>query len=179
MYGILSTIVWMLLLSSSILGYYAHHPVARPPDLESDKGHNRTPRNSSAAPGSEPNVASSSEELDSSEDAPLIPNEFADAPTCSLMVRVADCLRWMGKFLAAVNAIGIITNSIFQLAGVYDNCYCNSSVYTWGSAAFTVIAPNNSDIDLAISAWIGVLILGLTCSSLFVGSIYLIRDSLP
>ena len=174
----------MSLVLSSILGYCAHHPVVHPPDLENDKGHNRTASNGFAAPGSECDVDSSSQEVGSSEAATLITrepaSESAGVPTHSPIARVAsDWLRWIGKSLAVVNAIGIITNSIFQLAGVYDNCYCDSSVYTWGSAAFAVIAPNNSDVDLARGAWIGALALGLTCSTLFVGTIYLIRDSLP
>ncbi|KAF8436493.1 hypothetical protein L210DRAFT_3622432 [Boletus edulis BED1] len=122
-YGTLSTTVWILLLLSSVLGYYAHHLT---------------------------------------------------------IARVSDWLRWIGKSLAIVNAVGIIANSVFQYSGMYDNCYCDSSVYNWGvSSAFNVISPMQSDIDLAQSAWIGALALSLTCSTLFVGSIYLIRDSLP
>ena len=96
-----------------------------------------------------------------------------------MMLQAANWLRWIGKSLAIVNAIGIIANSIFQYAGVYTNCYCDSSVFSWGASAFNVIQPNSNDIGLARKAWIGGLALGLSCCSFFVGSIYLVRDGLP
>ena len=136
----LSTAVWILLVSSSILGYYAHHL-----------------------------------------DDPPIPGQYI--PTAGLarwIARFADLLRWIGKLLAIINGIGIVANSVFQYAGVYDNCYCNASLYYWGSSyAFNVISPIQSDINLARKAWIGALVLALSCCTFSVGTIYLIRDSLP
>ncbi|KAG8221406.1 hypothetical protein J3R82DRAFT_1589 [Butyriboletus roseoflavus] len=194
-YGALSTAVWILLVSSSVLGYYAHHLTDDPPtpDLESDG--QRTP----SIPWGVDGVAIPMPEIT----APKFSEERADTPLNTgsddseppsiatiryrnmgqmhvrTILRVADCLRWIGKFVAIINAIGIVANSVFQYAGVYDNCYCDSSVYTWGSAAFNVVSPIASDINLASSAWIGALVLALTCCAFFVGTIYLIRDSLP
>ena len=207
--------MWILLVSSSILGYYAHHLIDDPPALDPESAGQRTsfgppftPPNSvpTASPiddgpelsGREKNVAvplriiqapnSVAEEEDNMSDTDS--NEPASIATIKYVnvrwihartiVRVADWLRWIGKSLAIVNAIGIIANSVFQYAGVYNNCFCDSSVYTWGySTAFNVINPISSDIDLARKAWMGGLGLALTSCGFFVGSIYLIRDSFP
>ena len=159
-YGVTSTLVWILLLSSSVLSYYAHHLV--------DGQHPQTP-------------SAAGENIEMVERAHL--NAGTDEPSVRIrtpfIARVANWLRWIGKFLAIFNAIGVVTNSIFQFVGVYDNCYCDSSVYRWGSLAFNVIMPTQGDISLAQSAWGGALALGLTCCAFFVGTIYVIRDSLP
>ena len=188
-----STAVWFLLLLSSVLGYYAHHLADDSPDFDLESEGQRTPTNvtgvSSASPGSAGSVPIPLHLIQSLEEIPLSSDEPASISTIKylhtdlmdtrMLARVADWLRWIGKSLAVANAIGIVANSIFQFAGVYDNCYCDSSVYKWGSAAFNVVFPTPSDIDLARQAWIGALALGLSCCTFFVGTIYLIQDSLP
>ena len=212
MYGALSTAVWILLVSSSILGYYAHL-VDGPPAPDLERGGQRTPigppspnstRTASLTddgPGlseGEQNVAiplriiqahdgiAQGEDIppdtDSGEPASITPTKYLHTGwiQARTLERIADLLRWIGKSLAIINAITIIANSIFQYAGVYNNCFCDSSIYTWGySAGFNVINPTSSDIDLAKKAWISGLALALTSCAFFVGSIYLIRDSLP
>jgi len=259
-YGVLSTIVWILLVWSSVLGYHAHHQVddLPTPDTESDgqrAGGNTDsiplqviqPPNAAAGEYSalntdEPaNVATESDRqrtpidggsfaiplqdtlpqnaatedysaLNIDEPANVttesnrqlltpivggsivIPLQGAQPPdtaaeesillytdeTASHGVGIADWLRWIGKSLAIINAIGIIANSVFQYSGLYDNCYCDASVFTWGTSyAFDVIAPIQSDFDLARKAWIGALALALISCTFFVGTIYLIRDSFP
>ncbi|KAF8120916.1 hypothetical protein EV363DRAFT_1406755 [Boletus edulis] len=195
-YGLLSTTVWALLLLSSVLGYHAHHMVEDLPipDLESNEQHTSpasTTGNGFAFSGGaaiplhripSPHVDEVGTPLDTDEPASITTIKYFHTGRrhAQTIARVSDWLRWIGKSLAIINAVGIIVNSVFQYSGIYDNCYCDSSVYNWGvSSAFNVISPMQSDIDLAQSAWIGALALGLTCSAFFVGSIYLIRDSLP
>ena len=189
LYGMLSTAVWILLFSSSILGYYAHHldddlPI---PDLESDgqfiptgaRGGVVIPLQNIQPPNAD---AAEATPLNTDEPAIITTLKYSNAGriNAQTIARVADWLRWIGKLLAIINAIGIIANSVFQYAGVYDNCYCDSSLYYWGSSyAFNVISPVQSDIALARKAWIGALALALTCCTFSVGTIYLIRDSLP
>ena len=186
----LSTLVWILLLLSSVLGYYAHNLANSPPvsDVENDKQHTEkasTASDSSVSSGVGQSVATPLHEIqspnvDTEEDIPPHTHKPAIISARALVIaRVADWLRWIGKTVAIVNAIGIITSSLFQLAGVYDTCYCDSSVYTWGADAFAVFAPNQSDIDLATNGWIGALGLGLTSCTIFVGTLYLVRDSVP
>ncbi|KAH0828792.1 hypothetical protein J3R83DRAFT_3237 [Lanmaoa asiatica] len=291
-YGALSTAVWILLVSSSILGYYAHHLIIDgdlpTPDLENDrrrapflppkctptacmKGNGsgisvgvdvaislheiqapnvdaeeedmflnttpdapatittikysrvgqthhlandlptpqatqRTPSTSSKLPKCTPTTstkgkcsrqgenggkaiplhqihASNFHDTDSKEPASIrvatIKYPDAGPIRARTIAWVSDWLRWIGKSLAIVNAIGIIAISIFQYAGVYNTCYCDSSVFTWGSFAYNVIAPVSSDLDFVRSAWIGALALSFACCAFFVGTIYLVRDSLP
>jgi len=188
MYGLLSTAVWILLVSSSVLGYYAHHLVDDLPTSDMESDGRRTPTAAIAIPLQD--IQPSDSDAATEECSSLNTDEPASVTTLKYshqgrihartIERVADWLRWIGKSLAIVNAIGIIANSIFQYAGVYDNCYCDSSVYTWGfSEAFNIISPHQSDLDLARKAWIGALALALTSCTFFVGTIYLIRDSLP
>ncbi|KAI9573149.1 hypothetical protein HD554DRAFT_1150501 [Boletus coccyginus] len=174
-YGLVSTTVWILLVLSSVLGYHAHHLIEgqRTPIVGGNIAiplQNIQPRapNASAEERNPPNT---------DEPASVSHAGWIHPRT---MGRSADWLRWIGKSLAIVNAIGIIANSIFQYAGVYNNCYCDSSVFYWGpSYAFIVISPIQSDFDLARKAWIGALALALTSCASFVGTIYLTRDSLP
>ena len=215
MYGTLSTAVWILLVSSSILGYYAHHLIDDPPALDLERVGQRTPFGPPFTPHkSTPTASFTDNEPQPSEGAKNVavplhviqasngmaeeedntPDTDSDEPASIATIkyahvgwihpraiaRVADWLRWIGKSLAIVNAIGIIADSVFQYAGVFNNCFCDSSVYTLGySAAFNVINPIASDIDLARTAWIGGLALALTSCASFVGGIFLIRDSLP
>ena len=173
---------------SSVLGYYAHNLANSPPvsDVENDKQYTREASiasDSTVSSGFGRNVATplheiQSPNIDAKEDIPPDAHKPAIISARALVIaHVADWLRWIGKMVAIVNAIGIITGSLFQLAGVYDTCYCDSSVYTWGADAFAVFSPNQSDINLAKNAWIGALGLGLTSCMIFVGTIYLIRDS--
>jgi len=183
----------MLLVLSSTLGYYAHHMMndLPTPDLESSGQH--TPSSSSRIPVS--TTLTTSVTYDDSGTA--IPLGEVKAPTVEVeevvgpnvcvgdsrltrtISRLADWLRWIGKSLAIVNAIGIVANSVFQYAGVYDTCFCDSSVFGWGSLAFNIIAPDSNDIHLATSAWIGAVALALVSCGFFVGTIYIMRDSLP
>lgn len=200
--------MWFLLVSSSILGYYAHHLTDDPPTPELvESGGYRTPSIPFKPPKFTPTSSINDNDLGLSEGVSIPLQEIhvvhvgtegedntdSDEPSSIATIKypragrmpsrtmtwVANWFRWIGKSLAIINAIGIVANCVFQYAGVYDNCYCDSSVYTWGSYAFNVIDPIASDIDLARSAWIGALALALTCCTFFVGSIYLVRDALP
>ena len=190
----LSTAVWILLVSSSVLGYYAHH-LDDPPIPGSESNGQCTPTtltgNGSGLSGVgghvviplqdiQPPDVDADDNIDEPVSITTLKYSNAWRIHAQTITRVADWLRWIGKFLAIINGIGIIANSVFQYAGVYDNCYCDSSLYYWGSSyAFNVISPIQSDIDLARKAWIGALALALTCCTFSVGTIYLIRDSLP
>ena len=192
--------VWILLVFSSILGYYAHHLANDLPIPDSESNEQRTLAAGITCNGSElsgigdgvaislqdfqsPNLDTEHEEIPLSVDEPArfttVKFSHAGRRRARTIAQVADWVRWIGKSLALVNGIGIIANSIFQYAGGYDTCFCNSSVFTWGSQAFDTISPTQDDINLARSAWIGALALGLSCCTFFVGAMYLIRDSLP
>ena len=195
-YGTVSTIVWMLLVLSSVLGYYAQHSLDSHSIFDSERARRCAPSalasNSSAGqshraiPLLEVHVpyayADGGDDLSSTDSVARKNNTtFKDYRWIHprMISRVADWLRWIGKFLAIINAIGVIANSIFQYAGLYSSCYCSSNVFTRGVFAYLVINPTKSDIDLARRAWIGGVGLSLACCSFFMVSIYLVRDALP
>ncbi|KAF8839341.1 hypothetical protein BDN67DRAFT_780186 [Paxillus ammoniavirescens] len=92
---------------------------------------------------------------------------------------ISHCLRWAGKALASINAVFVVTISIFQYANVFDRCYCNSSVLGRHRQAYDVIVILYTDVAQVKAAWIGGFILAFVCSGIFVGLIYLLGDSLP
>ncbi|KAF9233609.1 hypothetical protein BU15DRAFT_53671 [Melanogaster broomeanus] len=92
---------------------------------------------------------------------------------------ISHFLRWVGVSLAAVNAVGIVTVSVFQYANVFDRCYCNSNALTKGWNAVEIIIPLPADISEAFSGWVGGFALASLSSLFFVGFIYLLVDSLP
>ena len=194
----------MLLVSSSMLGYYAHHVINDLPAIDVENAADHASLGEPPDPNAGPTARSLG--LSNGESSVTVPLREIHAPngnaatdnvstniqsnrptrypssrwiSACTITRVADWLRWTGKSLAIINAITVIANAFFQFAGTYSNCYCNSSVYSWGASAFNVINPTASDIDLIRKAWIGSLALALTCCSVFVGSIYLIWDTLP
>ncbi|KAG2050425.1 hypothetical protein BDR06DRAFT_983988 [Suillus hirtellus] len=126
-YGTISTLVWMMLLVSSILAHYS----------------------------------------------------AADPRRVSLSTRVAlassHVLRWTGKLLAIVNFFLVILACVFQYSNFYDRCFCNSSVFSRGGAAYDMIIETTANNG----AWIGALVLACVSASAFLGILNLLLDTLP
>jgi len=93
---------------------------------------------------------------------------------------LANILRWGGKLLAIINALGIIASGMLQFTSVYDNCYCNSSVLGLGiDRAYVVIVSSAPQLTSITYAWYGALALG-SCSSVgFIFFMNLLTDLLP
>jgi hypothetical protein len=124
LYGGMSTIIWGMLVLSSILSHYT----CSYPDR---------PRNTFSA--------------------------------VRLAKVLANVLRWGGKSLAIVNALWIIATGMLQFTSVYDNCYCNSSVFWLGvDGAYDVIFPSASQVHITTVAWFGALALGCCISVKFI-----------
>jgi hypothetical protein len=67
--------------------------------------------------------------------------------------------RRLGKLIAAINSLWVVVACIFQFASVFDNCYCNSSVFYLHDHAYNVIALLPGDVTSVKSAWVGGLFL--------------------
>ncbi|KAJ7112476.1 hypothetical protein C8R44DRAFT_710993 [Mycena epipterygia] len=65
----------------------------------------------------------------------------------SRSVVVAIFLRRSGKLLAASNAVWLVLLCVLQFIGVYDTCWCNSSVLYLGRRAYSIWILTPSDID--------------------------------
>ncbi|KAH7924105.1 hypothetical protein BV22DRAFT_1013966 [Leucogyrophana mollusca] len=134
-YGALSTIVWMLLVASSILGHYSI--AYRPREARYH-----------------------------------VPVAAQTARTLSTV------LRWIGKTLAIINAIGLVASSVFQFSNLYDRCYCNGSVIGRGASAYILLDPSAFPyFGQMRGSWLGALALASGCAVGFIGFINLFSDS--
>ncbi|KAG2143407.1 uncharacterized protein EDB93DRAFT_586519 [Suillus bovinus] len=137
-YGALATIVWAMLVASSIISHYTHSYSGR----------------------------------------------SSWSPFFSITMRLAkvlsNLLRWSGKFLAIINAVWLITASMLQFMGVYNNCYCNSSALGRGvQHGYNIVINSNLDLSLTEAAWWGGLALGCSTSLGFVFLMSLLTDFVP
>ncbi|KAJ7239838.1 hypothetical protein C8J57DRAFT_1245655 [Mycena rebaudengoi] len=99
-YASSSTLVWLMLVTSSILSHYA---------------------------------TLSSTEL-----------ETRNLHLVSLIF--TQLLRRFGKILAYLNSLWIVMTVMFEFAGLYNTCWCNSNVFNLGSRAYTVFIITSDDI---------------------------------
>jgi len=77
------------------------------------------------------------------------------------LVASAAVARTVGKIIAFLNAIALIGHCLLTFAGVYNNCYCNSSRFGLQSSAYIVflsVAETQSDM---FGTWVGCLIAAL------------------
>jgi hypothetical protein len=146
-YGAVSTIIWMMLLISSILAHYSA--------TDFDQKSLSTEEQSSTGEKSHPRK-------------PL---------SARVSRVLSDCLRRMGKLLAIANAGWVITTCILQYSDVYDTCFCNSSMITRGAAAYITIIETPAQAILAKHAWIGALFLVFTSASAFIILVALLVDT--
>ncbi|KAG9309679.1 hypothetical protein JVU11DRAFT_10351 [Chiua virens] len=144
LYGALSTTVWILLVFSSILGYHAHHLLNTPPVPDVENIAKRPLFTPSPHSGSEsemttmPAHAGDGPGLPAGENVSIInqvlphgvtanansvgppiaaPNKHVDSARlrARTLAQLADWLRWIGKTIATINAIGCVANSLFEL----------------------------------------------------------------
>ncbi|KDR68501.1 hypothetical protein GALMADRAFT_146176 [Galerina marginata CBS 339.88] len=138
-YGVLSTLVWIMLLTSSVLTYYSIHT---PPP--SHKG------------------------------------QFVFAIAYRGTRWLSIFLRRLGKLLAAINAVWLVTTGVMQLSNFYDRCYCNSSVFWLGKGGYDVIVLTPENAVAMRAAWIGGFSLAAGAAAIFSGFISLfINPPLP
>jgi hypothetical protein len=79
----------------------------------------------------------------------------------------AITLRWAGKTLGILNGVGIITSSIMQFTGSFDNCFCAYTIF--GQSAYAEGFQYWVQVGVAdvIKFWIGVCSLpAIPCSCL-------------
>jgi len=131
LYGVISTLIWMILLTSSILVHYSAAYYRR----------------------------------------------------ASLSARVAlalsHLLRRLGKLLAIINFFLVILACTFQYSNFYDRCFCNSSVFSRGNAAYAMVIETTAQATQAKAAWIGALVTACASALTFIGLVNLLLDTLP
>ncbi|EDR06177.1 uncharacterized protein LACBIDRAFT_328972 [Laccaria bicolor S238N-H82] len=154
-YAVLSTTVWMMLVTSSILTHYASNPQHR----------------------SEGHVIHEGEARDEEGQALLEDKAIRHRSTARW---ISIMLRRLGKLIAGFNAVWAVTACFCQFGNVFDNCFCNSSVFSLGKHAYSVITLQDLDFWIIQSAWIGsVFLAGATAAIYVLFANFLIEPPLP
>jgi hypothetical protein len=145
-YAGLSTIVWVLLVISSILTHYVtqYHF-----ECQAVRGGEAIPEGQAIHEG----------------------QAIRHWPTRAAR-RTSIILRRLGKLIAAVNSLWVVLACVFQLGSVFDNCFCNSSVFSLGHHAYTDIAGLPSDVVSVQSAWIAGVCLASGTAVIFVAFVF-------
>ena len=90
------------------------------------------------------------------------PNEYARDGSHSALCAAAVMLRYVGKILAVVNTFWLITSSLLQFVGGYENCWCQGNAVRLGAKGWIVLFKNAQDLNLAASpSWGGGLFMTL------------------
>jgi len=85
---------------------------------------------------------------------------------------IATFTRWLGKVMAILNGLGILLSCIMQFAGVYDSCFCSSSILggnPHGIVSFTEDDVRKSEVYVF---WIGGVIMAFGSSIAYAFAIY-------
>jgi len=159
LYAAMSTVVWMVMVSSSILSHYAVTPPAGPifadgiPLLR--RAHKRLQR-----------AATLPLDADNRSPKSILSQSSAAA--------LASFLNAFGKILAAANAVWVLCACMFQFTNVFNRCFCNSSVFYWGAdKAYNVLELTDADVDSVRAAWFGGIAMAIISVCLFVGFVWI------
>ena len=85
---------------------------------------------------------------------------------------IAAFTRWSGKTIAIINGLAILVSCGLQFGGIYDNCFCSSTIFGGnpsGLVSFT--APNIRGSEL-YTVWIGGIVMAFGVSGLYSFAIY-------
>lgn len=84
---------------------------------------------------------------------------------------LSTILRRSGKFIATLNAIGILMTCVFQFSNFFNRCFCNSSVFWLGSQrGYALIDYSDPSILPGLkNAWLGGIIMALASAFGFIG----------
>ena len=89
---------------------------------------------------------------------------------------LAIFLRRLGKLVATINAVWVVSTSMAQFSSLYDRCYCNSDVLGLGKGAYDVIILTPGDMVSMRAAWIGGFSLAVGTAATFAGFVSLFVD---
>ncbi|KAI5834609.1 hypothetical protein K523DRAFT_368922 [Schizophyllum commune Tattone D] len=151
LYGLVSTMVWFVMVLSSILAHYSTIPTETYHDEAL------------------PNISYELPMVVESSSSAFAPSSMESAkperPYPTISATLAIALRRMGKLLATANACFVIVACVFQFSNFFNRCYCNSSVLAHGAAAYDVMELTDSDISDLKSAWTGGVVLATVMSA--------------
>ena len=157
LYAVGSTVVWFLMVLSSIVARYSTNA-----SVDSDYTH-------------------SIPMLSVSSTGPGIPTIVVNGkPSVYYTPRSAETLAIIlnkcGKVLASLNALWIVCTCTLQFANVFGRCICNSSVFGRGAEnAFNVLKLAPGDVIGIRAAWVAGVCMTVLSAGLFLGFIWMHR----
>ena len=92
----------------------------------------------------------------------------------SFLCMTAVTTRVLGKSLVTINAPWLIASSIFEYAGLYETCWCQTDTPGLGKDGWVVLFKTAKDLaDGAQNYWVGGVILSALANLLAFGFFYL------
>ena len=85
---------------------------------------------------------------------------------------VATIARWVGKTIAIMNGIGILVSCGMQFGGVYDNCFCSSTIFGGNPDGLVKFVEQDIKGSEVYGYWIGGIIMAFGVSVLYTFVIY-------
>ncbi|KAF9790969.1 hypothetical protein BJ322DRAFT_977568, partial [Thelephora terrestris] len=79
---------------------------------------------------------------------------------------IAACTRWLGKFIAILNGLGILVSCILQFSGIYDNCFCSSAIFGGDPSGSVSSTPAHIWESEVYWYWIGGTVMAFGVSGL-------------
>ncbi|KAK5133785.1 hypothetical protein LTR08_007214 [Meristemomyces frigidus] len=139
LYGILGTLVWACLLTSSLL---SHEIMLRYQEV-----HITNPSMDFRA-RYDPQVPN--------------PNQYTRTKSHNALCAVAVILRYFGKAVAIGNTAWLIVSSLLNFTGAYNSCWCQSNALKFGKNGWVVLFKDAHDLQAAASpSWGGGLFMTL------------------
>jgi len=123
-YGVLAVVAWgslllsMLLSHAVMLRYQQEH--VNNPSMDFRRESTSTSQSQTTNP-------------------PPQPNHYERTWYHAFLCSMAVLTRYFGKFIAVANGIWLILTSLFEIIGVYDNCWCKSNYFSLKEAGWVVL----------------------------------------
>ena len=90
----------------------------------------------------------------------------------TLIGYIAALTRWAGKTIAIANGFGILLSCTMQFAGVYDNCFCSSTIFGGNPNGLVSFIEDDVKGSEVYRYWIGGIIMAFGVSGLYTFGIY-------
>ena len=85
---------------------------------------------------------------------------------------IAMFTRWLGKFIAVMNGVGILLSCIMQFTGVYDNCFCSSTIFGGNPNGLVWFIEEDVTGSEVYKYWVGGIIMAFWVSGLYTFVLY-------
>ena len=90
----------------------------------------------------------------------------------TLIGYIAAFTRWLAKTIAILNGFGILLSCTMQFAGVYDNCFCSSTIFGGNPNGLVSFIDQDIKGSEVYRYWIGGTIMAFGVSGLYTFAIY-------